>query len=381
MRGNRDNRMKKIGILTFHRANNYGAVLQSYALFQVVHRECNEVEIINYQNSILESQYKLISRYIYDLHHPKLFIKNIFMIGHRYKTIRFFNEFRKEHLCIGDLSYNENKPPEKDAYNAIIAGSDQIWNMKCNGNDSNYFLKFTTEKLCLCYSYAASLGIEMLDEEQKSFFMNMLKPFKKISVREKKSEVLLQPLAKVPVKTCIDPTFLLEKSEWRKIEIEPMKKRYVLVFLMTHSNIILKNALEFSKSMGMEMVYINLFEPFISHKYNSLYSVKPEEWIGYIDCAEYIITNSFHGTAFALIFEKNFTSYLISDKGRNERIIQILQISDLMNHLSYEDAPVKVYDIDYKKVNSKLRAEKENSRVYLAEIIDDIKSNLYCEKK
>lgn len=364
---------KKIGILTFHRVSNYGAVLQAYALETTLKNLGADCEIIDYQNSILTDQYNPYSRTYLNIRHPKRFLKNLVLLPHVKKRNRLFNDFRKTYLSVSEKEFDENDLPASDAYSKVIVGSDQVWNLACNGNDTHYFLDFVDEKKCRRYSYAASMSTIAFSNQVEESYKKLLSSFSRISVREHSAERFIKERLGMSACTSLDPTLLLERDEWDKLCRNPddVTEEYVLVFLMKHSNKILEKALSYAHEKKLKVLYINLYEPFAGHDFKSLFAVSPQNWLGYIRSAKYIITNSFHGTVFSILFEKNFTTYLLDDDGKNERLLQLANITGLNERLRREDESIIKNDVDYSGVQERLLAERGKSLDYLKFIIKD----------
>lgn len=362
--------MKSIGILTFHGVTNYGAVLQAYALSRCIQNKGVNCEIIDYQNKVLKKQYNPFSAINLNMKHPKRFIKNLLLIPHILIRNRRFKKFRYEYLSMSKPVTENNIDTISEEYDVLISGSDQIWNFNCNGNDKNYFLNFAKNQNVICYSYAASTSTAFFTEEIKSLYSELLQHYRMISVRERTTIEKLKDIINKEVRVDIDPTLLLDREEWAKMALAPVEDKYILVFLMTHSHYILEQAYLLAQEKGLKVIYINLYEPFINKKYNSKYSISPNQWLGYIQNASYIITNSFHGTVFSLIFEKQFAVYVIGDEGKNERITQLMTITGIEGYVLREKDELVFNNIDYKEVQVRLDSEKKKSLDYITRIIN-----------
>lgn len=359
----------RIGILTFHSVSNYGAVLQAYALSKFIQDKGFECELIDYQNNKMKKQYKAISLSKINFKHIKLTTYNCFMIPHVISRNYKFKIFRKKYLKISEKKYNERNLPDSFIYDGIIVGSDQVWNLDCNGSDEHYFLDFIRKDICKCYSYAASISNKRQEVKQ---YKKLLYDYRFISVREKSSAVLLYTILNKKIQTCVDPTLLLPVIEWNKLLKKPNTKNYILVFLMTHSEELLKNAYQFAQENNKKMVYINLYMPFITSKYNSIYSASPEEWLGWVANADYVITNSFHGTVFSIIFEKKFMVHLIEDEGKNERLLDLMNITGLKERINYSLNKYNNEEINYKNVSDIIQFEINKSNDFINKLLVDI---------
>lgn len=310
----------KIGILTFHNADNYGAVLQCYALqekLKELHPN-DEIYVIDYKCP------KIINDYI-----PKINLKKPWSILGLRKTkqkCKTFQRFRKEHFNLGtdDLSF----------YDVIYYGSDQIWNSTLTGNDITYFGKgFSGKKI----AYAASDGGEMKLTKDVKVLLNT---FFKISCREKSLTRKMQNLQlNIPIETVCDPVFLLTKEQWLKMAELPNEDNYILAYqITTNVNFDLETE-KLSKKFGkkvIRIVYVKSIRKIFYKKQNFVEGISPNQFVGYFAKADYVLTTSFHGTAFSVLFDKPF--FVLNLSTRSERV------TDLLSTLGIEDR----YGAEYK---------------------------------
>lgn len=213
--------MKKIGILTFHGADNLGAVLQAYALCEFINKEINfRTEIIDYECEEVEK-----TRYVQGGN----FVKKIpLALYYRIKR-HSFDRFRKKKLMLSSNKYKkENIKKCNTMYSTFVAGSDQIWNIGCSGNDTTYFLDFVEQEKRKI-SYAASMGTTEIEKEKVDELKNYLNSFDAISVREASSIKKLD----LPKDTSIlpDPVFLLTLGQWRRVATKRKLKKDMSLFI------------------------------------------------------------------------------------------------------------------------------------------------------
>ena len=295
--------MNKIGILTFHKANNLGAVLQAYALQTALNKKLKlNSEIIDYDNGGF-SEYK------------KNLLKNIYYFV---KSIGF-NSFRKNRLVLSQRRYNGNNISEaNNIYSSIITGSDQVWNLSCSKNDFNYFLKFGNDKLKKI-AYAASVGNYKYNAEELKTIEQELKKFYKISIREKNTLKIFEDM-KLDISVMPDPVFLLKKDDWLRITPKKLyKKKYIFVYLIQEDVNVMKAAEEYAKKNNCKIISNKKSIEFILNN-------SPEKFLSWIYYSEAVFTNSFHGTAFSLIFEKKLGADVVLKDGKtNNRIDNILK--------------------------------------------------------
>ncbi len=342
--------MNKIGIITFHRAVNYGAVLQTYALQTTISKAGESCEIIDYRNDFLEELHnpKNINKYRSILHYIYAVLKNRVKKDNR----KNFELFRTKYLKTSTIIYNKNNIVDSNSqYNIFLTGSDQVWNRNCSNFDDTYFLDFVNAENLKC-SYAASIGVNIETDEDRLAYKKLLDNYKLIFVREKQAKLELKSLG-IEAEVTLDPTLLLDKNEWLKLAHKPTKfkitNKYLLVYVIVETSSIFNLAKEIAEKHGLEVVYINemLFnKPGITN----LSYITPNEWLWLFANAEYIVTNSFHGTAFSVNFEKQFVVEPLPVKTNvNSRIydfLDLIKLSDrIVGNQNYSNGAIINYDI------------------------------------
>lgn len=354
----------KIGILTFHSANNYGAALQAYALQTAISQTVtgSEVEIIDYRCKGVEKQRslkKLIksSGFVSAvLHYP--FTKN------RIRRIdRFCHENMKLSNYIGTV---EELKTAAEKYDRIVSGSDQVWNRNWTGNEDTYLQNFHehNEKKV---SYAVSFGISELPQEWKADYENYLKQFSWLSVREESGKKLLQNEFGLNARVNIDPTLLLTSEQWNKVAVKTnVKKPYVLVYMVPYQKSVAAYARELAEKNGLEVVTVCKSMKKNSGIYKGTAAV--EEIIGLFRNAEYVVTNSFHGTAFSVIYHKKFSIEFKNPRGYNLRSKNLLlECGILKDDLPQNSGIIDLFDTDWKDAEEKIEAQRNVSREYFKE--------------
>ena len=357
----------KVGVMTFHSANNYGATLQTWALQKVLKDYGLDAGVIHYHPDVIDGLYdpmegahglkRQLKKFKISLKTPEsltrynkfqnFLTKNFNLIGD-YKTY--------EELCMSDL--------DLDAY---IVGSDQVWNPEhIGGFNPAYYLNFA-EKGKKKLSYAASIGGDYIQPKYKEDMSNALSTFTGISVRESSILEAVQELAKEPVKLVLDPTMLLVKEDYEEIKVKsPIKQPYILVYMIEKNTQVMSLANSMSISLGLPIIQrrpmkgmINELPPF--------YTADAGEFIGLIEGAELVITNSFHGTVFSILYEKPFVSMLHSDTG--SRTVDLLTGLGLESHILYDIADFKEFSMfkiaDPKELRNRIDALKKSSSEFL----------------
>lgn len=354
----------RIGIITYHRAKNLGAMLQCYALQKTIQKYKGECEIIDYRNDRMEESYRV--KKIKEVHSLKEKIKNILFMkkNKEFEIVR--KEFNEKIQKISKETYNKDNIIEANQkYDLFITGSDQVWNPKLNYNDENYFLDFVTDNKKK-NSYAASFGTSELKEEEKKKIKEQLMKFNKISVREKEGQKIVKDLLNRDCQVVLDPTLLLDKEQWDKLIVPEriVKERYIFVYIVAYT----PTLLDFARKLGKEkkckvICFHTSYQKYRGMK--NLNKVSPQDFLNYIKNAEAVVTSSFHGLCFAVNLQKEF--YYELDEGKinnNSRLIT------LANTLNLEGRRIIAgncsrEEIDYNKVEEKLKKEREKSIKYI----------------
>lgn len=351
----------KIGILTFHRAINFGAVLQCYALYRTLSDMGHDVEVIDYRPAYIEKYRKLF--YWNDFKKLGLLgkIKNLLLLPKTYlnkrKSARIFDTFIHENIKFTSVVKNIHDVP---LFDVIFFGSDQIWNPRtCEGFDPIFYGQFPN---CIAklVSYAASIGTpQLLTKNQWNIIFPLMKSFHAISVRESKLAEYLQN-GGIKAQTVLDPTLMASKEIFERIVEKPKETGYVLLYMLEHDN----NAIKFAKNIAMQnnlkLIRVRtLSSPSMKRKnYEEVIPVSVGEFLGYFKYADYVVNVSFHGTAFSVIFNKEFYTL----KSRNfERAYGLLDNLGLLSRFLSPDETVLPVQINYSEVNIRLKMMREFS--------------------
>lgn len=349
--------MKKIGITTFYNAYNYGAFLQTFALQRVLEKEY-DVSIIKYSCDKIKNDYKLIKTT-----NAKKIIKSLIFLPYNYKRIKKFDKCINDNIKLSELDSN---------YDCVIAGSDQIWNIKLTGGyDQVYSLEYfkDVEKV----SYASSIGDETLVTKNKEQYKKIMDNIDKISVREESAKGELEKITSKKIKVTLDPTLLLTREEWDNFVTDnKLQEPYIFSYFVavTQENY---DALDlFSKKFNLKTISYSE-NPKESNMLSHCYTDNPFEFITKIKDAQLVFVSSFHATVFSIIFNKQF--YCMPPKDKGNRIINLLEklgLSDRIVH-SKEDIEKLKNDkkIDYASVNKKLESLRNDSLKWLQKALEE----------
>lgn len=354
--------MSKIGILTFNRAINYGAVLQAYALKSIIAKKTS-CEIVNYETIYGKKAYHVSSK--------KDFLKNIIkkiLVGKKHKL---FNKFINENATETIYDNQSRESILENGFDKIIVGSDQVWNYTCSGEYPTFLLDFANGIDNIgCYSYAASFGVSSLPKEHIDCYKQNIKKFKKISTREETGCRILKEQLDIDSIVTLDPTLLLDKEEWNQcLSLNGAKKKYILTYFLDSDKKLERISKAISKQTGLPIYNIATSpKSFFGNKV--IKNAGPKEWVEYFYNAEFIVTSSFHGTAFAINFGKQFYTYAKND--RASRIVDILKTLGIENRRISDANEVDLNQkINYDEVNIKLNEEKKKSYEFIESIIND----------
>ena len=365
--------MKKIGILTFHNAYNFGAVLQAYALREYLQKNSNcIVEIINYKNEQIEKE-KSRWEGLFSNNVVKELARNLLTTPYYLKLDKVFSDFVNKYLTADKEIKKEQLSSLK--YDMYLVGSDQVWNLHLTERDEAFFCDFAMPE-SICCSYAASIGSSEFSNEELQNYKRLIDRFSLISFREKELVPIFEKIASAK-KICsvVDPVFLLKQDEWNSMASSIARKPYVLFFCVGY-NVELDPTLEFAKNLAdeknMELLYLSNQD--IWYKHRELHHcgvASPCEFLGYIRNASYVVTNSFHATAFSIIFHREFYSEI--GLKRNGRIKNILDLTGLQDHAinrGINNENTIKDNTDWSKVDVRLNLEKEKSYEFLQSVVD-----------
>lgn len=351
-----------IKIITCHYAYNYGAVLQTYALCKFLNDRENKTEVINYRPWYYKGSTKTKNKI-------KLALRKIARIPDHYKSEKIFMSFLKNHVPM-TIEYNDYDSLAKAELESdlFIAGSDQIWNFNMpNGSDNAFYLEFV--KKGKKASYAASLGMDSLTDKQLFDLKERIKHFDYVSVRENSAKELLEEISIQEVRTVTDPVYLLHQDEWNSISKKPenfMDEKYILVYAFNRQREIFEFAKKLSKKYGYKIFSVNTFWEDILNKTDHYYwNCMPEEFIYLISHAECVVTNSFHGLSFSMIFNRPAILFEKNEDG-NSRMNDLIE---MLGAYEVKDKKVKeeviIPKIDFDKINRNIEKYREQSVQYL----------------
>lgn len=390
----------KIGIITFVKCDNYGAELQAYALQKKLNLLGYDAEVVDLEKEqgVLESSFStyknaITNRYkqfgilkgtlsIISLIKNKLSEKiahknNIAKINERHKIFeRFFNT----HIKHSDRFYKieEMRHIQSLPYDVMIAGSDQIWNYMQTKYLDVFFLMMANRWNAKKISYAASFSVNSIPDSKKDLYRNYIKNMDAISVREIDGLDIVKSCSDSNATLVLDPTLLLSRKEWvnyvAKKDYLPDNKKYVVIYTLSGSHYIYTLAKSIAKDLNVEVINIKLGASCIKEQ-NGIINITdagPQEFISIFDHAAYVITDSFHGTAFSINFNIPFTTLLNPVSNINSRALSILKLTNTESRLIYDNGSVKKPDslnLNYEPINETINKLREYSIKFIKESI------------
>lgn len=363
---NTEDNYKSIGILSLANAENYGAILQSFSLCKYLNEKYTYAEIIDFTPKFFIGRYKwfrINGKTVWA--RIKSGCRSI-----RLAPILLLKKYRFKSFKNKYCNFSKNKYVKtitEDKYVKYIVGSDQVWNLELTGFEEEFFLPNIADRRKK-YSYAASIGVSNLDEKMKNVFSKYLPTFNKISVRERTGKMLLEEtVSDICIENHIDPVFLHNAKDWAQYSRKRLlKEKYVLIYSFTN----FRAALEIARKTGYKIYSIHNSYRGTLKDVRSLPGVGPREFLSLIRNAEYIVTDSFHGTAFSIIFNKKFN--VIPYKGTATRMEDMLENIGLSDRLYRDDNEIDTdSQIDYSAVNEKLQELIDKADSYLKSIVTE----------
>ncbi len=354
----------KVGILTFHKAISYGAVLQAYALQNFMLSLGIDNEIIDYKCEYMINRYQKTFRRT-SSNPVKDFLWSL-------KTASGVKAGKKATMDFADKYFKMSQPYTKDSlakakdeYKAFVTGSDQVWSPTCVGFDPAYFLTFAKPEQK--YSYAASIAVKKYPDNLKNEFAKRISDFQGCSVREKSGAEIVRELTGKEASVNIDPTLLLGADEWDKIASNENREPYIFLFNVLKPKKLIEYAIKLAEEKNLKILYLNNRRPVTHERIEYLNPVTADKFVGLIKNAEYVCTNSFHGNAFSVIYGKKFvveTETAASVNIRSQELLEYLGLSDRILSSTNTPAIDAEYNIDY--VREKLEIERKKSAEYLS---------------
>lgn len=346
--------MKRIAIITLHAINNYGSVLQTFATEQLFKEFGFTPITIDYirDTAQMNTVWKILKAKNLSI---TLKIKTLLvhLFSKNKKRADSFNSFRNNYLHLTDKRYLSDKDlnedfPEADIY---CTGSDQTWNVEIQGCvPDGFFLNFVPDNK-IRIAFSASFGIDRLSDEYKEIVHDRLKKYKAISVREQSGLSILQYIG-IKGQLVLDPTLAIDQNVWEKLAAPKMfDEDYLLAYQLNRNLKFTQYMKDFARVHNLKIVQVRARKDTSLENGICLTDATPQEWLSLIKNAKYVLTDSFHCTAYCILFHREFMCIyppkfstrldsILSQTGLMER-----KITDFKN-FSYCDKPIDFGPID-----------------------------------
>lgn len=357
----------KIGIVTYHRTLNYGAVMQALATRFVLEDMGHEVYYVDYWPEYHKDSYKLFSfskfkrqqGFVSKIKTLRSLLRDYSSNKRRIDNFEFFFQTHIYPYC----------RPIDDSFDVVIYGSDQIWRkQKALGTYNSFYFGDNKLKTNHHISYAASMGILPDNDQDKAKIKELVSHIEKISVREEDLQILLKSLGLSDVSLSLDPTLLLSSEKWDKYLPTELYKgeKYALIYIMGGNAFDLKEVKKFTDSKGLKLIILRGYAKTKETKTN-ITSAGPYEFIRLIKNADYVFCSSFHGLAFSIIYGKQFYTSFLHNSGRAESLLKIIGCQErLLDPKS--PIPQNLSLVNYEQLSKRMMSYREESIKYLKEI-------------
>lgn len=375
----------KVAILTLPLKTNFGGTLQAFALQKVIENMGHQVETINYRDKSNSDFRKILStaKQMVVSKRKKYYFtdKQAFAIGHLHQEfIESHIKYSTEINTVKELK----KHFKKNRFDAVIVGSDQVWRLEYSSRIESFFLDFLLKnKKIIKASYAASFGLDewQYDVEKTKNIKKCIKSFRSVSVRENSGISLCESYLDTKVECVLDPTLLLNKEDYLKLSNLHTSENEGKVFSYILDKNIEKELIlhRISKVLNKEVFSSQPLkvkkESFLLSSLDDYIYPRVENWLHSFQEADFVVTDSFHGTVFSIIFNKPFVSIVNIERGasRFQSLLKLLKLEDRMIYTvsDLNDSLIKE-KIDYSEVNRKIKQQKASSNRFLLESLKTV---------
>ena len=358
--------MSKVAVITLHYIRNYGSVLQTYATQKKLELMGHQVEIIDYVRPNAEDS-EILKEGLQSKHFGKNVVKVI-----AYIALKKFENIKRKKVCVDFLSQNvsltrkykdyedlQNEPPIADIY---CTGSDQTWNSEYNGGVlPAYYLAFAPNGKKRV-GYAVSIGMDLIRENEQTEIRAYVNKYDAISVREDRAKQLLEELGCTNVEHILDPTLVLNKEEWSDMIAPRMiQERYIIIYRLNPNPEMEQFAKELSEKTGCKIVRMSYYLNHLKEQGKMIYTPTVNQFLSLINYADYVITDSFHCTAFSLNFNKEF--FIFYPGKYNSRLQSVLELTGTEHRVMNDKK--KYEPIDFGRVNNVLNKERAKATEFI----------------
>lgn len=346
-----------IGILTFHRTLNYGAVLQCYALMRVINDSGYNASVIDYRSPMIE-QREMRPR-IFLRKNVKNFVGFPFEMLMKYVRRRSFAKSKIKASSLYGVKSDIDLVPQLQGLDSVVVGSDQVWNLGLTGGDFQYFLPGPGD--FKKNSYAASFGSRKVAQAER--VARYLDDFNYVGVREADGVRIAHEMG-IDASQVLDPTLLLTPEQWKKVSagVPHLPDKYIVAYAVNMKEDVVSRAKKIAEEHHASVVYIHGSDWTPVKGVKNIYSAGPDEFIYLIRNAEAVVTSSFHGTCFAMLMHRPFTVVMNHWKeNANSRLESLLQLVGV----DEKAAAAGIVHPVWEDLDDLLESERERSLNYL----------------
>lgn len=359
-----------VGVITYHRSNNYGAQLQSYAMVRVLMQMGHNAEIIDCNTigsgKIFHWNFQSVRGFM------GAFRNNALSLLTEFKRKKLFKTFVESYIPKSRECFTQKELLDVvKQYDYIITGSDQVWHPQICEGKKFFFLDLpipSSRKI----AYAPSFGLDDYTENEVEQYMPLIDDIGHLSVRETTGNMILEKYLGRKAQEVVDPTMLLQKKEWEDLTPPPKYERYLLYFTILDEPCGMDNFVrEIADKHGLKILRIGTVRDILKSGFINARVSGPKDFLSLVRYADMVITSSFHGFVFSILFQKEVLCVL-NNNDRNSRLKDLAQklgmISRIVLNPSQYDA-ASISPIDYKKVEIQLIEMRENSLKFLENAI------------
>lgn len=361
----------RTGIITFHCADDFGAMLQAYGLLKWLHLQGIDAELVKYDPFYMTGRYwwipyipaKRVNTVI--LGAMRGFRRNLNIWKKIRNQKRNMKEFRRKYLEVRGVRFWWTWQLRFLKYDCYVLGSDQIWNPEITyGVRKAYFGAFQNKYKKRVVAYAASIGGEENDRKYDAEFGECLKSVDVISLREQLSAPYIEKRFHRKTVTVTDPVLFLPQEQWQEIETDVKENGFILFYETEQNPSMRAYASRLSADKNLKVIELKYRKVRHDKVFQVDYSAGPSEFLGYIHKAAYVITNSFHATAFSIIYKKQFVTFL--HKSRGARLSNLLGLLELNSRMADGNEAIDIDQyIDWSQVEMHIKQLTAQSGSYL----------------
>lgn len=357
----------RVGVLTFANTNNYGAELQAYALRETIGQLGHDAELVDYRNpwvSRVETpRLPTLSELV---RAPKGAVSRALKHAPLSQRHRAFERFRAARQKTGPLVTSQRELAER--YDALVVGSDQVWNPTITGADETYLLPEVDPRRTAKVAYAASFGYPTVPPAWAHSCVRALPSFRAIGVREDEGAQIVRALTGRRAEVVLDPTLLLDSRDWEKVTAPRIyEEPYVFTYVVQERALTLSLAREAARRLGARLVRVECYRPLPTMRCLDASGASVEEFLSLVRHAELVVTSSFHGLALSLALGTEARFVLSADAhNKNSRIATLARVAGVEDHDALRGSHSRT---DWDHVRARLETARGQSLAFLREAL------------